>query len=335
MNRKCIGCGLLLQNTNPKEEGFTPKEDSIYCQRCFKLINYGSFKEVKNKDKYFFNIFKKVNEKEDLILFLVDIFNLSNSVEIINNYVKSKTILVLTKKDILPKSVKDEKLKKYIESINTNRNIIDTVIISSKNNYNIDYIYDLINKEKISKDVYIVGNTNSGKSTFINKIVKNYSDSDIYLTTSIYPSTTLENNRIKINDDLYLIDTPGVIDKDNINNYVSKGTLKRITPSKEIKPRVYQLLEGATLYSENLFRLEYVKGEKNSFTIYISNDIIIDRINTMSNLRGKTLVKHSLNVKKGEDIVISGLCFIKVKEDAVIDLYSIKDVKVFIRNSLI
>ena len=55
----------------------------------------------------------------------------------------------------------------------------------------------------------------------------------------------------------------------------------------------------------------------------------------MSNLRGKTLVKHSLNVKKGEDIVISGLCFIKVKEDAIIDLYSIKDVKVFIRNSLI
>ena len=111
--------------------------------------------------------------------------------------------------------------------------------------------------------------------------------------------------------------------------------LKRITPKKEIKPYTFQLTENATLYSENLFRLEYVKGNKNSFTIYISNDIIVDRINTMSNLRGKELIKHKLNVKKGEDIVINGLCFIKVTNDAIIDLYAIKGVKVSLRNSLI
>lgn len=335
MNKKCIGCGLPIQYDNPKKEGYSPKQNSIYCQRCFKLMNYGTFNKVKNKDKYFLDIFKNIKESNDLILFLVDIFNISNAIDIINEYINNKVILVLTKRDILPKSVKEEKIENYIKNINKNNNVINTMIISSNTNFNLDKLYDLIMKYKNSNKVYVVGNTNAGKSTFINKIIKNYSDKNIYLTTSIYPSTTLDLNEIKLNNDLFLIDTPGLIDKDNINNFVSKNTLRRITPKKEIKPYTFQLNEGATLYSENLFRLEYVKGNKNSFTIYISNDIIVDRINTMSNLRGKELIKHELSVKKGEDIVINGLCFIKITNDAIINLYTIKGVKVSIRNSLI
>lgn len=335
MNKKCIGCGLPIQYDDPKKEGYSPKQDSIYCQRCFKLMNYGTFNKVSNKEKYFLDIFKNIKKSNDLILFLVDIFNISNALDIINNYVDNKVILVLTKRDLLPKSVKEEKIEKYIKNLNTNKNVIETILISSNTNFNLDKLYDLIMKYKISNKVYVVGNTNAGKSTFINKIIKNYSDENTYLTTSVYPSTTLELNEIKINNDLYLVDTPGLIDKDNINNFVSKNMLKRITPKKEIKPYTFQLTENATLYSENLFRLEYVKGNKNSFTIYISNDIIVDRINTMSNLRGKELIKHKLNVKKGEDIVINGLCFIKVTNDAIIDLYAIKGVKVSLRNSLI
>ena len=335
MNKKCIGCGLIIQYEDPKKEGYSPKEDSIYCQRCFRLMNYGTFNKVNNKDKYFLDILKKVNETNDLILFLVDIFNISNAIDIINTYVDSKVILVLTKRDILPKSVKEEKIKEYIKKLNKNKNVVDISFISSNTNFGLDDLYDLINKYKKSNKVYVVGNTNAGKSTFINKIIKNYSKENTYITTSIYPSTTLDVNEIKINDDLYLVDTPGLIDKDNINNFVSKSTLKRITPKKEIKPYTFQLNENATLYAENLFRLEYVKGEKNSFTIYISNDIIVDRINTVSNLRGKDLIKHELRVKKGEDIVINGLCFIKITKDAIIDLYTIKGVSVIIRNSLI
>lgn len=335
MIKKCVGCGLPIQYTNPKEEGYSPKEDSIYCQRCFKLMNYGTFNKVKDKEEYFLDIFKNVKKTDDLILFLVDIFNISNTLEIINKYLTNNIILVLTKRDILPKSVKDDKLKQYIENNSKNKNIIDTIIISSNTNYNLDKLYNLINEKKKSKRVYVVGNTNAGKSTFINKILKNYSDEENYLTTSIYPSTTLELNEIKVNDELYLIDTPGLIDKDNINNFVSKSTLKRITPKKEIKPYTFQLEKGATLYSENLFRMEYVKGEKNSFTIYISNDIIVSRINTVSNLRGKELIKHTLDVKAKEDIVINGLCFIKVTKDAKVNIFTIKGVDVSIRNSLI
>ena len=47
--------------------------------------------------------------------------------------------------------------------------------------------------------VYVVGNTNSGKSTLINKLIDNYSTIDNKkVTTSMYPSTTLD--KVEINE---------------------------------------------------------------------------------------------------------------------------------------
>lgn len=338
MIKRCIGCGSILQSIDKDKEGYIDKEKietSNYCERCFRITNYGEYKRVENKKNDYLNIYKDINNTSDLVLFLVDIFNLNDTIDIVNKYINNDVIIVLTKKDVLPKSVKEGKIRKFIKKYNFNKNIIDVCIVSSSTNYNIDLAYELINKHKKSSRVYVAGNTNAGKSTFINKIIKNYSDNINYVTTSIIPSTTLGINEIRINDDLYLLDTPGLIEDDNISEYVSDKMLKKILPKKEIKPRTYQLGEGDSIQSDDLFRLEYVKGNKNSFTIYISNDIIINRINTMSNLRGKELKKHVLNVPAGSDVMVNGLCFIKIVKDAHINLYTIDNVGVYIRNSLI
>ena len=52
---------------------------------------------------------------------------------------------------------------------------MDYIIISSISNHNIDSLYKLILSKGFNR-VYVVGYTNSGKSTLINKIIKNYSD---------------------------------------------------------------------------------------------------------------------------------------------------------------
>ena len=47
MNKKCIGCGSVLQTEKPKEKGYIIKDkikDSNYCERCFKIIHYGEEK---------------------------------------------------------------------------------------------------------------------------------------------------------------------------------------------------------------------------------------------------------------------------------------------------
>lgn len=338
MERKCIGCGSILQSDDKNKEGYIRNEKletASYCERCFKIINYGEYKKVEEKNIDYLNIYKNIGKTNDLVLFLVDIFNLNSSINLINEYITNNIILVLTKKDILPLSVKENKIINYVKQYNLNKNIIDIIVVSSKNNYNLDLLYEKINKHKISKNVYVVGNTNAGKSTLINKMIQNYSSEDLYITTSVLPSTTLSINKINIDENLTLLDTPGFIEEDNISRYVDSNLLKKILPRREIRPVTYQLNEGTTLYSDGLFRLEYVNGEKNSFTIFISNDIIIERINTLTNNRGKDLKKHELLVEGNSDIMINGLCFIKIVGEAKINLYTLENVGVFIRKSLI
>ena len=41
--KKCKGCGAILQSKDQNAPGYTPKENSDYCQRCFRLIHYDDF----------------------------------------------------------------------------------------------------------------------------------------------------------------------------------------------------------------------------------------------------------------------------------------------------
>ena len=299
MSRKCLGCGAKLQSDNKEKIGYIIEskiDTANYCERCFKLINYGEFKDILTSGKEYIDIYKGINKTNDLVLFLVDIFSINNSIEMINKYINNNIILVITKYDLIPKSVKEDKIKNKIKQYNFNDNIIDIVIVSSKTNYNMDTLYEKILKNKKTNNVYVCGNTNSGKSTLINKFIKNYSDVDIKITTSILPNTTININDIKINNDLVLIDTPGFIENDNISNFISPKELKKVMPNSEIRPITYQIEEGKTLLIDNMLRIEYVKGEKNSFTFYLSNDIIVSRINTMTNIRGTELELTILDV---------------------------------------
>ena len=106
-------------------------------------------------------------------------------------------------------------------------------------------------------------------------------------------------------------------------------------PKSEIRPITYQINQGTTLLIDNYLRIEYVKGEKNSFTFYVSNDIIIDRINTITNTRGKDLKMTILNVNPNEDVIVNGLCFIKITKQATLKIYTIDGGGLYKRESLI
>src|SRR5690625_2118050 len=110
-----------------------------------------------------------------------------------------------------------------------------------------------------NKDVYIVGTTNVGKSTFINRIISKSTGIKDVITTSYFPGTTLGFIEIPLDDHTYLIDTPGIVNKKQMAHYVSDEDLKLITPKKEIKARVYQLNEEQTLYFGGLARIDFIK----------------------------------------------------------------------------
>ena len=198
----------------------------------------------------------------------------------------------------------------------------------------IDYLKNAIYKD--DDNVYVVGHTNAGKSSLINKLISNYSDNTQELTMSPLPSTTLNLVKIDINDHLTLIDTPGLVDNGSILNRVDASMVKKISPKKEIKPRTYQLRKNQSIIIEDLIRIDYVEGEKNSFTLFVSNDLKVKRLlNLFNNDELKDKNKLTYEVKYDEDLVINGLGFVKIVNKGVIDVYIDKDIDTFMRKSLI
>ncbi|MBQ6404458.1 MAG: ribosome biogenesis GTPase YqeH [Bacilli bacterium] len=335
MNDKhCQGCGILLQDQNVLQEGYTTSLDNDLCQRCFRMRNYGEYQVVVKSNEEYLKILETVSKTNDLVVYVTDLLNLEKNIEEIRNMMSNKMILVLNKIDVLPKSVKETKLIQYLESKDIH--FEDVIVISVNKNYNIDTLLRKIKYHQTSKNVYVVGHTNAGKSSLINQLIHNYSDNNQELTMSPLPSTTLNMVHIDINEHLTLIDTPGLVDVGSILNHVDEKMVKKISPKKEIKPRTYQLRKNQSLVIEDLVRIDYVEGEKNSFTLFISNDLKVKRfLNIVQHDDLKDKNKITYSVKYDEDLVISGLGFIKIVNKGVIDLYIDKDVDSFMRKSLI
>lgn len=332
--KRCEGCGVLLQEENVLQEGYTTNLENAVCQRCFRMKNYGEYQMVTKSNEEYLDILRGVGDTKDLVLYITDLLNLEKNIEQIRTIIPNKMILVLNKKDVLPKSVKETKLIKYLAAKDIH--FEEVIVISVNKNYNIDYLLKRIKFHQTSKNVYVVGHTNAGKSSLINKLIKNYSDKTQELTMSPLPSTTLNTLTIEINDYLTLIDTPGLVDAGSILNHVDEKTVKKISAKKEIKPRTYQLRRNQSIIIEDMVRIDYVEGEKNSFTLFISNDLKVKRLlNLINNDELKDKNKITYDVKYDEDLVINGLGFVKIVNKGVIDVYIDKDVETFIRKSLI
>ena len=332
--KRCQGCGVLLQDENVLQEGYTTNLENDICQRCFRMKNFGEYQVVTKSNDEYIDILKEVGKTKDLVLYITDLLNLEKNIEQIRSIIPNKMILVLNKIDVLPKSVKEEKLKNYLAELNIH--FEEIIVISTAKNYNIDYLLKRIKYFQTSKTVYVVGHTNAGKSSLINKLIKNYSDNTQELTMSPLPSTTLSTIQIDINDHLTLIDTPGLVDVGSVLNHVDPKMVKKISPKDEIKPRTYQLKKNQSIVIENILRIDYIEGEKNSFTLFVSNDLKVKRLlNIFHNTDLKDKNKITYNVKYDEDLVVSGMGFVKIVNKGTIDIYIDKDIDTYTRKSLI
>ena len=327
---KCQGCGSVLQCENPNLDGYSKKIDNVLCERCFRIKNYNDYKKVIKTNNDFMPIINNISTTGDLVVLLVDLFSIPKSLDSIINNLNNDILLVLTKRDILPLSIYDERLIEYFNGL-SNR-IVDTVICSSKKNLNIDEVMDKIYEYKHSNDVYVVGYTNAGKSTMINKILYNYTEKEPMITTSLLPSTTIDAITIEINESLTLIDTPGLLEEGNILELVDANLLKKIVPRKELKPITYQLKDKQSIIVDSILKID--NEDVNNITLFFSNELEIERSFKKRDLVSD-LEMHILNVDEKEDIVISGLGFIKVMKKGVFHIYTLPGVLVYTRKSFI
>lgn len=365
---KCIGCGATIQTINSKEIGYTPKSSIekmdrqfIYCQRCFKLKHYNEVQDVSLTSDDFLKILKKVGESDALVINIVDIFDFSGSmVAGISRHINGNDILLVGNKvDLLPKSVNKTKLNHWMRRSLKEIGLkpLDVALVSAAKGLGIDELMEMIEKYRKGRDVYIVGCTNVGKSTLVNRIIKRFTEErEDVITTSHFPGTTLDIIEIPLDEKTSIIDTPGIINEHQLAHYVSPKVLKEITPKKEIKAGVYQLNPQQTLFIGGLARMDFVKGERTSFITHFSNALHIHRTKlekadclwkTQAGNVLKPIVETSNGVapmekhvyhigKEKTDLVISGLGWITLMgAGQQITVYAPKGVGVLVRPSLI
>ena len=326
MNKTCIGCGALLQDKDPNQVGYVSDLEKELCERCFKIRHYNHYQTVEKNNQDYLSILENTITTNDLILFVVDLWNMSPMIEEIMTYFKKNPVLlVMTKRDILPKSIYEERLLDYMEG-----QFVDKIMISSKKNYHFDLLMEKIKKYQTSKYVYVVGLTNAGKSTMLNQIIKNYTNLETTITTSMQPSTTLGTIEIPLDETLTLIDTPGILDEGNLLNVVDPKVMKKVIPKKEIKPISYQVKGTQYFWIDDICSFTVTD---NNIVIFISNTLQIKRFYKETDT--SNFIPHTFTVKEKQDIVIPGLGFIKVMNSGKITIYVKEQIDVFIRKSFI
>ncbi len=328
MTKKCLGCGVNLQDIDINDLGYTKDINQDLCERCFKIKNYNDYQMVDKQNTDFIPILETINKTNDLVVLVIDILNIPDNFDLINKYLHNDIILVFSKRDIMPKDIYEEHLLNIADTLEIN--YVDKLLISSNKNYHFDELFTMINQYKKTSNVYVVGYTNAGKSTLINKIIYNYSTLNLELTTSILPSTTLDMLDINISDDLTIIDTPGLIVEGSVWDILDNKMLKKISSLKTINPKVYQVKSNQTFRIENFI---VINCDHNNIVFYLPNTLKIERFYQKINTR--ELQENVFKVKASTDIVITGLGFIKVLKAGVICVYLPKEIKAYIRPSII
>ncbi|SEI37832.1 ribosome biogenesis GTPase YqeH [Sharpea azabuensis] len=358
--KRCYGCGAVIQSTDPKKIGYVPQSanqgEHVLCQRCFKLQHYHQQFDASLSAEDFLKMISVIGDKNCLVVYIVDIFDYDGSAipGLMRHIGYNDVLLLANKRDILPKSLKDHHIEMWLRRRLKEEGIkpLDVILTSCKKNYHFDEIYDAIDNYRKGRDVFVVGMSNVGKSTFINGLLKHYGQSDGFITTSEFPGTTLDLIKIPLDEKSAIYDTPGIINKHQYTQVVDAKTLKLIMPQGEVKPMTYQLNGDQTLFIGGLARFDYLGDTKASITTFFSKRLKIHRTKTSKATslydnhkelspcldriaRMQDMVMREYFLKDGQEVVISGLGFITVKPANKVRIYVPKDIDVFVRDALI
>lgn len=325
MSKICRGCGITLQSVDVNQDGYVSRDNHELCERCFRITNYNENKVVSKDNNDYLKILDTIKD-DDLVIYVASLLTLN--LEYLNRF--KNVILVLTKRDIIPKSVKNGKIISYIKK--KYLNILDIVVVSAYKNQQMDELYNLIEQYGNKKMIYVVGTTNSGKSTLINSLMKSHGNTEMKITTSAYPSTTLGVIPVKLNN-LEIYDTPGLVVEKSIINYLNNNDLKKINSKKEIKPVTFQLKGLGSIIIDNYLRIDY-ETDGSSMTVYAANSLNIRSV-SLKNDVNKFDKYFCIDNVVDKDIVIEDIGFLKFTNLVNVKIYYKNDIEIRVRDNLI
>ena len=329
MKKHCLGCGIQLQSTNPNEVGYVKSIDQDYCVSCFRLRHYGDLEKVTLKEVDPFVMLEKISTLDALFVWVVDLFHLEESkIPSLHRWFGDKeVVLLVTKREILPKTMSINKIKNVLNPLikESHLNIVDVLITGNYGKLNKDVNIkrlDSLRKEFKKEKIVFLGNTNVGKSSFINAISNTNN-----LSVSVIPGTTLD--LIKVDSDIdELYDSAGIAINDSLLTKLDNETIKKLQPSKTIKPLTFQLKGQQSLIIDGFGYLSFSSDKPYSITTYLPDALEIHRTKTENVMAqferfDSVLADESLKSKNYSlthnktDVVIIDLGFVSIHDSQV------------------
>ncbi|WP_436664306.1 ribosome biogenesis GTPase YqeH [Alicyclobacillus acidoterrestris] len=283
----CVGCGSPLQSQDEQAPGFVPSsamgKENVLCRRCFRIRNYGEFLPVQVSEREYQAQVAQIFDNPGLVLYVIDVFDLAGSLvpNLARFVMNSDVVVVVNKVDLLPKGVRFEALSDWIlEQVRaTHVEANEVLFVSAATGMGLDSLYRRVFDET-DRPVYVVGMANTGKSTLLNAVAKQFDVPNDPYTVSRRPGTTLALSRFEVagpNGPVTFVDTPGLIHGTRVIDKLCADCLKRAVPDARLRPRVYQLNPEQTLFLGGFARLDFESGVRQSIVLYISNQLPVHR----------------------------------------------------------
>ena len=341
---RCYHCGAILQCDNPNEKGYIIPESLnratpiqiIYCDKCFETMKAFNNSELdQNVDHEVLKILDDAYATDAYIIWVVDLFSFNGTLnkEIADKIKKLSVTVVGTKRDLFPKSVKDESLVAYLterfQAYGVKPNTVR--LLGTANKEDPKELIASMNSIRKGHDVYMIGNNASGKTSIINKALKGFENkTNRQIKTIKYPGTNVDVLEIPLSRSSFFYELPGISQNTSATGKLEKDVVKQIVPKKDIKMTVRSLAVGDALMVGSLASFEIIKGKPATYRFFAAEGVetrkvslkkLDDAINENNIRRSVRPVSERLvsfldydmfefameNDKKWHDIAIEGL----------------------------
>lgn len=289
-NVHCTGCGSPFQSENPDLPGFVPEaalqNPDAVCRRCYRIRHYGEFTSVSVPNETYQRQLATIFDAPGLVLYVVDIFDLTGSIvpNLARFVLTSEVVVVVNKVDLLPQDVHYDALRDWVKNQveRTKVAVADVLFVSARKGTGIQSIEDIALRtiDESERPIYVVGMANTGKSTLLNEVLSRLGNSTVPYTVSRRPGTTLSLSSVRVGvarGQVHFVDTPGLIQNTRVIDKLCADCLKLAVPNERIRPKIYQVNPGQTLFLAGIGRLDFETGFRQSIVLYVANELPVHR----------------------------------------------------------
>ena len=284
---RCYHCGAILQCENENEKGYIIPESLhratpiqiIYCDRCFETMKAFNNSELEQKvDQEVLKILDDAYATDALIIWVVDLFSFNGTLnsEIAKKVKKLNVVAVGNKRDLFPANVKEESLVEYlVETFNAYGIKPKSVrLLGATNKIDSKELIDSMNAARKGHDVYMIGNSTSGKTSIINRAMKGFENkTSRQIKTITYPGTSVNVLEIPLSRSSFFYELPGISQTTSATGKLEKDVIRQIVPKKAVKVITRSMSAGDALMVGSLAAFEVIKGKATNYRFYSAEGV--------------------------------------------------------------